>query len=98
MSLIAGCWIQPESLTLSLMSTGAPHSGQVRALASLGCLQKRQTYAFIAGHSPDAWWWYMDWMPTRPGPVISARYMPCRPNMPVLSGICTAFIPTEESL
>src|SRR5689334_18031830 len=24
----------------------------------------------------EPWWTYMDWMPTRPGPVISARYMP----------------------
>ena len=32
----------------------------------------------------SAWWWtYIDWMPTRPGPVISARYMPCR-SSPVL--------------
>ena len=29
-----------------------------------------------------AWWWYMDWIPTRPGPVISAMYMP-RLNKPV---------------
>jgi hypothetical protein len=48
MSLIGGCSTQPESLTLFVMSTGAPHSGQVRALASLGCLQYWQTYAFIA--------------------------------------------------
>jgi len=33
MSLIGGCCTQPESLTLSLMSTGTPHSGQVRWLA-----------------------------------------------------------------
>ena len=43
MSLIGGCSTQPESLTLSLMSTGAPHSGQVGWLGSLGCLQYRQT-------------------------------------------------------
>jgi hypothetical protein len=55
MSLIGGCWTQPESLTLSLMSVGAPHSGQVRWLASLGCRQYGQTYAFIAGYSPDPW-------------------------------------------
>jgi hypothetical protein len=35
--------IQPESLIESLMSTGAPHSGQVGALGSLGCRQNRQT-------------------------------------------------------
>ncbi len=39
MSLIGGCSTQPESLTLSLMSTGAPHSGQVGWLGSLGCRQ-----------------------------------------------------------
>jgi hypothetical protein len=43
MSLIGGCSIQPESLMLSLMSTGAPHSGQVGWLESLGCLQYGQT-------------------------------------------------------
>jgi len=42
MSLIGGCPTQPESLTEDLMSTGAPHSGQVGALGSLGCLQYRQ--------------------------------------------------------
>jgi hypothetical protein len=41
-SLIGGCLTQPESLIESLMSTGAPHSGQVGWLGSLGCLQKRQ--------------------------------------------------------
>jgi hypothetical protein len=55
MSLIAGCSTQPESLTLSLMSTGAPQSGQVGLLASLGCLQYRHTYVFIAGYSPEPW-------------------------------------------
>jgi hypothetical protein len=49
MSLIGGCSTQPESLTADLMSTGAPHSGQVGADGSLGCLQYRQTYVFIAG-------------------------------------------------
>jgi hypothetical protein len=47
MSLIGGCSTQPESLTADLMSTGAPHSGQVGADGSLGCLQYRQTYVFI---------------------------------------------------
>src|SRR5215469_12091430 len=47
MSLIGGCSIHPESLTTSLMSTGAPHSGQVGEFGSLGCRQKRQTYWFI---------------------------------------------------
>jgi hypothetical protein len=42
MSLIGGCATQPDSLTEDLMSTGAPHSGQVGALGSLGCLQYRQ--------------------------------------------------------
>jgi hypothetical protein len=42
MSLIGGCSTQPESLTEDLMSTGAPHSGQVGELGSLGCLQYRQ--------------------------------------------------------
>src|ERR1700722_16031778 len=98
MSLIGGCSVQPESLMVFVMSTGAPHAGQDRALASLGCRQYGHTYAFIAGYSPDPWWWYMDWMPTRPGPVISARYMPCLPNMPVFSGSCTACMPTVESL
>jgi hypothetical protein len=35
--------------------------------------------------------------PDPAGPVISARYMPCR-IIPVFSGICTACICTEESL
>src|SRR5262249_14300792 len=39
----------------------------------------------------EPWWTYMDWMPTRPGPVISARYMPRRMR-PVLISICTTFI------
>jgi hypothetical protein len=42
MSLIGGCLTQPEELIESLMSTGAPHSGQVGWLGSLGCRQKRQ--------------------------------------------------------
>jgi hypothetical protein len=42
MSLIGGCSTQPESLTEDLMSTGAPHIGQVGELGSLGCLQYRQ--------------------------------------------------------
>jgi hypothetical protein len=42
MSLIGGCSTQPESETEDLMSTGAPHSGHVGALWSLGCLQYRQ--------------------------------------------------------
>ncbi|HEY0936581.1 MAG TPA: hypothetical protein VGD91_22965 [Trebonia sp.] len=53
MSRIGGCWVHPESLTLSRMSTGAPHSGQVGWLGSLGCLQYRHTYVFMAGYSPD---------------------------------------------
>src|SRR5450756_2635730 len=48
MSLIGGCCTQPESLTWSLMSTGAPHSGQVGWLGSLGCRQNRQSYVFIS--------------------------------------------------
>jgi len=42
MSLIGGCSTQPDALTTDLMSTGAPHSGQVGALGSLGCRQYRQ--------------------------------------------------------
>jgi hypothetical protein len=42
MSLIGGCSTQPESLTTDLMSTGAPHSGQVGEFGSLGCRQYRQ--------------------------------------------------------
>jgi hypothetical protein len=42
MSLMGGCSTQPESLTEDLMSTGAPHSGQVGAFGSLGCRQYRQ--------------------------------------------------------
>jgi hypothetical protein len=42
MSLIGGCLTQPDSLTEDLMSTGAPHSGQVGAFGSLGCRQYRQ--------------------------------------------------------
>ena len=40
----------------------------------------------------------MDWMPTRPGPVISARYMLWLPIMPVLNFCWTVFICTDESL
>src|SRR5215831_15314238 len=47
MSRIAGCSIQPESLTTVLMSTGAPHSGQVGCDGSLGCRQYRQMYWFM---------------------------------------------------
>jgi hypothetical protein len=39
MSLMPGCSTHPESLTEDLMSTGAPHSGQVGAFGSLGCRQ-----------------------------------------------------------
>ena len=55
MSLIGGCSTQPESLTAALMSTGAPHSGQVGEAGSLGCLQYLQTYVFIGGarYSPE---------------------------------------------
>jgi hypothetical protein len=49
MSLIGGCSTQPDSLTADLMSTGAPHSGQVGWDGSLGCLQYLQTYVFIGG-------------------------------------------------
>jgi hypothetical protein len=42
MSLMGGCSTQPESLTEDLMSTGAPHIGQVGEFGSLGCLQYRQ--------------------------------------------------------
>jgi hypothetical protein len=42
MSLIGGCSTHPESLTEDLMSTGAPHIGQVGEFGSLGCLQYRQ--------------------------------------------------------
>src|SRR5262249_24467933 len=45
--LIAGCSTQPESLTTCLISTGAPHSGQVGDDGSLGCRQYRQMYWFI---------------------------------------------------
>jgi hypothetical protein len=41
MSLIGGCSTHPESLTEDRMSTGAPHSGQVGELGSLGCRQYR---------------------------------------------------------
>src|SRR5215467_4701649 len=54
----------------------------------------------VAGHPvpySEPWWTYMDWMPTRPGPVISARYMPRRIR-PVLMSIWTVFIVTEASL
>jgi hypothetical protein len=39
MSLIGGCAIHPESLISDLMSTGAPQSGQVGELGSLGWRQ-----------------------------------------------------------
>ena len=41
MSLIGGCSTHPDLLTAERMSTGAPHSGQVGADGSLGCLQYR---------------------------------------------------------
>jgi hypothetical protein len=44
------------------------------------------------------WWTYIDWMPTRPGPVISARYMLWPPMSPVLTFCLVAFIVTDESL
>jgi hypothetical protein len=43
MSLMGGCATHPESLTELLMSTGAPHSGQVGWVGSLGCRQYRHT-------------------------------------------------------
>src|SRR6266851_3186789 len=46
----------------------------------------------------EPWWTYMDWMPTRPGPVISARYILCPPMSPVLTFCLTAFMVTDESL
>ena len=45
----------------------------------------------------EPWWTYMDWMPTRPGPVISARYMPWLVR-PVLNFCWTVFMVTDESL
>jgi hypothetical protein len=42
MSLIIGCSIHPESVTLVVMSIGAPQSGQAGALPSWTCLQYRQ--------------------------------------------------------
>jgi hypothetical protein len=40
---IAGCSVQPDSLALSLTSTGAPHHGQLTAWpGSLACRQYRQ--------------------------------------------------------
>jgi len=42
MSLIGGCSTQPDELTIDLMSTGAPHSGQVGDCGSLGWRQYRQ--------------------------------------------------------
>ena len=41
MSLIGGCSTHPDALTEDLMSTGAPHIGQVGEFGSLGCLQYR---------------------------------------------------------
>jgi hypothetical protein len=42
MSLIGGCSTQPDELTIDLMSTGAPQSGQVGDCGSLGWRQYRQ--------------------------------------------------------
>jgi hypothetical protein len=45
---IVGCSIQPDSLTLSLMSIGAPHHGQLTAWpGSLARLQYRQRWLVI---------------------------------------------------
>ena len=85
-------------------STGAPQFGQQAA----GVGGQAAVAAYIAGvrwavrvlsswaHSL-VWWWYMDWIPTRPGPVISATYIPWRIR-PVLTLSCTACMVTLESL
>ena len=96
MSLIGGCSIQPELVTFSRTSTGAPQCRHVRSVPSLFIRQYGQVYvlwagAVMAGPYSEPWWTYMDWMPTRPGPVISARYMPRRIS-PVLTSCWTAFI------
>src|SRR6266705_2895709 len=49
MSRIGGCLVQPESLTLSRTSTGAPHAGQAGLLPSLGMRQYGQVYAAEPG-------------------------------------------------
>ncbi len=44
------------------------------------------------------WWTYIDWMPSRPGPVIRTMCMPVPPNIPVESFWVSTAICTAESL
>ena len=44
------------------------------------------------------WWTYIDWMPSRPGPVILTMWRPVPPNIPVESFWVSTVIWTDESL
>src|ERR1700735_3869988 len=48
MSLMAGCFIQPDRLTTAVTSMGAPHRGHDVPDGSLGCRQYRHTYPVSA--------------------------------------------------
>ena len=79
MSLIGGCSTQPESLTLvpDVDRRAAQRAGRLARVARLPA-EPADVGVHCAPLFPAWWWTYMDWMPTRPGPVISARYMLCR--------------------
>src|ERR1022692_4969499 len=103
MSRIGGCSAHPECDTRARTSIGAPQRGQVPPPPSLAMRQYGQVEVLAAvgvdmwAAYSEPWWTYMDWMPTRPGPVTSARYMPW-PMSPVLTFCLTVFMVTDESL
>src|SRR3974377_539253 len=113
MSRIGGCSIQPDSVTFSRTPTRAPRRGEAavprpagrggrapalagHAAVGAGVGALGRWHRHVNPYS-EPWWTYMDWMPTRPGPVISARYMP-RLISPVFTFCWTAFMVTVESL
>ena len=73
MSAIGGSSVHPEVVVRRVMSTGAPQFGQ---LDSAPADSVRQYGQLIGGGGdlghcpfrPSRGCWYMDWMPTRPGP------------------------------
>src|SRR5258708_38405916 len=97
MSRAAGSSIQPDADTLTAMSSGAPQAGHVGKLGPTAptCVpQYGQTGGAvtpdIAAYSPLSWWWYIDWMPTRPGPVRRAGYIHRAPEEAVESFMACA--------
>ena len=101
MSGTAGSSNQPERLTRSRTSTGAPQVGQLtRSAAWLEVRHQRQVYVDWANApGQSVWWWtYIDWIPTLPGPVIRARFMPWPPKSPEVSFCVSTFRVTEASL